>query len=276
MEFRRAYDPFRALDGAWKLVKLRPMVLLLGAFVLLISDCSGSSFEYHEERDFPEVLREVVLPPLAMLACVLGIVLFLLGSLVRCGLATAVERVALTGEEQGGDLFKSRGRLLSMVLTQLLSILLYLLAALPFLAIMALVAAIGGTMADAAEAAIAFGFLAALVCLPGYIYVVLGFTLAPQAVAFEGVGPIAAVLRSWSLVAGNRLWLFWYLLVSFVTTLVAFCCCILPGLPMTMAWSLAGHEAYLRLIRDDQEDWVVDGGAGAPLRCAGERVGSWP
>lgn len=257
MRFRDAYDPFRALGGAWTLVRRAPAAMLTGGLLLAIFD-SSTSFGFQASHEDWEVA-------LACALCVAALVIYGLVSFFSANFATAVERVAVQGQERMSDLFRARGRFWPMALGRLLLGLLILAACVPFALASAVVgfavASMGGE-----EAGVAVGVLTFLLLSPGLIYVVLGLVLAPLAIAFERLGPFDAVARSWRLVSGNRLWLFWFLLVMFVFEALGFCCCCV-GVLATGAFSqIAGYEAYLRLVRDDHELWAVEGGAGAPLR----------
>ena len=258
MRFRDAYDPFRALGGAFKLVKVAPITILTGAFLLTVCHPSVVSNFYQDEID------DSVAAALGCTVCVIALVLLALYSLFFAGFATAVERVAVTGEEKIGDLFAARGRFWSVVLVHILVVVVSVLCLAPFLLFAGGAAAIGAAMGGD-EAAVAFGILAFLVSLPGYIYLVLGIALAPEAVAIERKMPVEALTHSWTLVRGNRLWLFWFLLVQSVFVALGICLCCVGVFATSMLSSVASFEAYLRLIRDDQASWSIEGGAGAPM-----------
>ena len=94
--------------------------------------------------------------------------------------------------------------------------------------------------------------------LPFFIYVALGLSLIPLAVAVERMTPIAAFSRSWELVRGNRMQLFVFYLVTGIFTLLGLlACCI--GVLFTGALAQAATvDAYLRLVRasEDQAGWL--------------------
>lgn len=257
MRFRDAYDPFRAIGAAFGLIRRAPATIITGS--LLISFCQPEiSFSFRDRHE------DWVLALICSL-CSLSVVLYGLLSLFSLGFATAVERVAVKGEERMGDLFRAHGRFWSMIFGQLLAALPFMFALVPFgllaFGVGALAYSLGGD-----EAGVAVGILTFLVVSPGWVYVALGLALAPMAIAFERMAPFAAVARSWGLVRGNRLWLFWYLLVQIVFTALGLCCCVVGVIATSAISTIAGYEAYLRLSRDDQERWAIEGGAGAPLR----------
>ena len=263
MRFRDAYDPFRALGGAWTLVRRAPAVMLTGGLVLAILE-SGWSLGFEVENEDWAVA-------LGCAFCAAGVVIMGLLALFNAGVATAVERVAVQGEARMSDVFRARGRFWPMVLGGFLIAALFLAAVVPLalvaLAVGVMVSALGGE-----EAGIAVGVLAFLLLSPALIYVGLGLALVPEAIALERLGPFEAVARGWRLARGNRLWLFWFSLVLFVFELLGLCCCCVGVLATTAFSKIARFEAYLRLVRDDHELWAVEGGAGAPLRSvpAGE------
>ncbi len=264
MEFREAYDPLRAMRSSWKLVQAAPVGVLVGAVVLALIDFSGPSFSASLEDGHMNELAQLVFMALFCVCCVTLVAVLLLSCLLQVGYATVIERAAVLGEDKIGDLFRSRGRLLSMVMAQILWGVLIVLALAPFAVAVAGAALLGAAMGGE-EAAAVLALLTALLCVPGYIYVLLGICLIPEAVAFERLWPFDAVARSWRIVRGNRLWLFWFLLVKWMFVLLGFClCCV--GVLATWGYAYVfTYEAYLRLIRDDQDTWVVDGGSGGRL-----------
>lgn len=274
MRFREAYDPFRAMRGGWKLVQAAPLAVLVGALLLCLMDLGGpgSGFSYSGDGDMSEPAAFVFVAMMC-LVCIIGVAVFVFGSLLRVGYATVVERAAVTGEDRLGDLFRSRGRLLSMMFAQILSTVLGVLALAPFAALVVGAALLGAGMGGD-EAAAVLGILTGLLCIPGYVYVLLGLSLIPEAVAFERLWPFDAVARSWRLVSGNRLWLFWFLLVKWMFVFLGFCFFCL-GVFVTWTYSYVfTYEAYLRLIRDDHDSWAVDGGPGGRLLSVNPTGGS--
>ena len=76
--------------------------------------------------------------------------------------------------------------------------------------------------------------------------------VAPTVLRFDALG------RSWSLVRGNRLWLFWYFVVTRIFELLGFCCCFFPGLLTAPLVYVADYEAYIRLVRGTEGWWIED------------------
>lgn len=277
MHFHEAYDPFRALKSAFGLVRKAPAALLIGGLLLWICEDVHllGNFGGEQKVDLSNVdpadserVREVagqlgemlavgVASALGVFLCGLAIAGFLFGSLVRVGMARSVERALSEGADEIEDLFQSRGRWGSMVLTRLLQGLVEFAAALPGLAIIAL--AVIATLAATDDGAVAagVGVVAALLYVPVLVYVWLGVMLAPYAAAVEGMGPTEALSRSWALVRGHRwtLLLYWLVMALVQVLLLCACCCMLLFLPKTWA-ETAGFESYLRLVRSgDPSSW---------------------
>ncbi|MEM7308525.1 MAG: hypothetical protein AAF682_17720 [Planctomycetota bacterium] len=258
MRFRDAYDPFRALRAAFQLIQRAPATILVGSCLLMVCHWSVG-FQFSDDPDDAPL---VVFLGCAM--CVLSLVFFGLNALFTLGFATAVERVSVQGEERIGDLFRAHGRFWPYVLAYLLHALVALVAFGPFALFIFAAALLGGGMGGE-EAGIALGILAFLLSLPGYVYILLGISLVPYAAAFERLMPFDALVRSWKLVSGNRLWLFWFYVVQMVFTLLGMLLCCIGVIATGMVSTIATFDAYLRLVRDDQEQWATEGGPGAPL-----------
>jgi hypothetical protein len=271
MEFNQAYDPFRALSSSWKALAQAPLPLLIGGVILLLtqggtggfqgnpSNIHGGMHDVDWHRIAPFVLAFIGF------ACCVGIVCFLLSSWVMVGYANTVEEVLRTGKGELGRVFDAKGRFVSMVLARLLCIVVAIAAALPFIVFI-----VAGAMVSS-------GFhvhvlFALLIVIPGclaylfvYLYIVLGLTLADQAVALDGLQPVESIQRSWSLVSGNRLMMFWFWLATGIFTALGFClCCIGIFLTGTMA-QIARSESYLALTRGgERSGWWIEKGFAPP------------
>lgn len=281
MHFREAFDPFRALQSAFALLRKAPLALLFGGFLLWICEDGlptvgfGGDGSHDVElnglnaEQFREVLTEVGRETIlaiegAAIVFALGLLLagFLLASLLRIGMARATERTLTEGGAELEDLFQSRGRWTTMVAVRLLHALLWVLVLLPAVALF-LVALFGSlALSDNGGRAVGVGIVTFLLVLPAVIWVLLGWSLAPYAVAIEGMGVIESFSRSWSLVRGHRWTLFLYFLVMFVVrAILGSTCCVCScclSFPLTTAWTeTATFESYLRLVRSgDPSTWL--------------------
>lgn len=257
MNLREAYDPFRAIGGAWRLLTTATLTLLVGGILLVLTE-GGVKYNYPwiddgSHSDEESAARIVF----GCVCCLLGIAFFLFNSLLHVGFATAVERVMRSGEQRFKDLFQSRDRWLGMIFTQILLAILAILSALVAVGLCAGALFLGAAIGDQVLGAL-FLSLMAIPCVILWIFLMLGISLATSAVAIESMSPLDALGRSWSLVRGNRLWLLWYFVVSRIFSAIGFCCCFLPGLLTAPLVSIADYEAYIRLVRGTEGWWIEE------------------
>lgn len=242
MHFRDAYDPFRALGGAWNLVPRAPTTLVVGALLLFLVENASLGFSFDEGS----LLSSALLPPFAAGCCCLGLLFWLAGCQLLIGLASAVQAAARGERERFALLFEPRERFLAMLLARLGKWLAWLVASLPFGVMIGGPIAVGEAL-DLEGLGIAIGVLGGLAYLPLWVYLVLGLLLVEEAVAFEGRDPVAAFRRSFELARGHRLQLLLYALVMLVLSLGGFCLCLI-GIFLTGPWTrLAWHESFQRL-----------------------------
>jgi hypothetical protein len=281
MHFNEAYDPFRALRSAWRIVKKAPAAMLLGSVLLAV--CDGglavlklkgddtvhvqiADFDFQDTERWKELARQVAQLWLsgwavgfALFALLFSIASFLFGSLVRVGFARAVERGLAEEEDEIGDLFEARGRWGSMVLVRVLRWLVFVLASTPGIALSGIAGFATYGVTEQEWAATSAAVIAFLVYLPVWIYVGLGLQLAPMAVAVEGMGPAEAVSRSWQLVRGHRwtLLLYWIVLwVAQILIVLPCCCCPLLVFVPTLLEETTTCDSYLRLVKSGSpETW---------------------
>lgn len=264
MDFTEAYQPFRAIGSSWKLFLRAPLTILVGGILLSLTGGGGGGggnfggrigqdgHWHFDGNDFAAVA------PFIGIACCVGIALWLFHCLLLAGFPNAVERIVTRGEEKLGEVFDARGQWLPMLLTTLLVGAVKIAVMLPGAALAFLAFWLANEGLGEGPA-IAAGVGVSLLYAPVWIYVWLGISLAPKAVALEGLGPVQSVARSWSLVAGNRLWLLLYWIVMILFTFVGICACCI-GVLFTGALSeTAQCESYLRLVRRvDQSAWWID------------------
>lgn len=243
MPFREAYDPFRALGGAWSLVMRSPAPLIVGALILCLCDQWGLGLNL-EDGHFAWLLG-----PILAVCCLLVVGLWVLSCLVTIGLAEAVRRAARGEPERFGVLFEARGRLVDQLLASLLRGLAWLAISLPFAVMVAGPIALGAAL-DHEAAGIVLGVLGGLAYLPLWIWLWLGLVFVPEAVAFEGRTPLEAFRHSFELARGHRLQLLVYALVLWVLGVAGFCLCLV-GVFLTAPWArLAWFESYQRLLEE--------------------------
>jgi len=273
MEFNRAFDPFRALQSAWKAFAQSPMPLLVGGVLILLTSGHGPNFGFVFHDEPPpgwtwHELRAILFPLIGVCGC-FAIACFLFSSWVRVGFANAVEEIERTGHGRVETVFQSKGRFGSMVLARILVWLVQLATAI--LMIAAFFAVVAMTRWFHLNEGLALLLIpAGLIWLVPAAYVWLGIALTSQAVALEGLAPVDALKRSWSLAAGNRLMLLLFIIVNWIFHALGFClCCI--GIFFTGSLSLvAWSDAYLALVRGpDRTSWWVERGHAPPAPHAG-------
>jgi hypothetical protein len=259
MIFQEAYDPVRSLGSAWNQIGRARLTLLLGGFLSFVTDGGNGAgiLRIGEHRDELPSWTIALLIVAAVGACVFGVLVLLFNSLIQIGLARALERVMSTGKQETTDLFEPRGLFGSMLLTQLLKMGVSIAASLPLVVIFGVLALLSERAGLPEGAAVAIGFAVFLIYLPVLIYVGVGVSLATQAVAIEGMRPMEAMSRSWSLAKGHRIRLcIYYFVMGIISVSGLLLCCV--GVFATGAWTeVARFESYLRLVREgDPATWM--------------------
>lgn len=289
MEFKQAFNISRGLESGLAAFKRAPLPLFLGGLLMQCTEGgggggsgntgssswdngggSGMDFDYRMGLD--ELLR-VDLAPLPSdlgqgglggleLGLIVGLVLLGLfcGALVlvfRAFLQTGYIRLhvrALESEGSFGDLFSGVDRLAPMLLWKLLKGLVSFgvlaVSALPGVGLIG-----GGLMMEMYGLSILGGVLIFLICIPVMIYIGLGLSMGDHAVALDELGPTEALEKSWTLVSGNRLHLFIFLLVyglarvaSVLVGLLMLCIGALFTVPTVRAITDVGFtQGYLML-----------------------------
>lgn len=245
MHLRDAYDPFRALGGAWKLVTRAPATLVVGALLLFFLEASSVGLSFDESG--------FLLPTLVSACCCFGLVFWLASTLLQIGMAAAVEAAARGERERFTVLFEPRERFLSLVLARLGKWLAWVVVSLPFGVIAGGPIALGEAL-DLEVLGMVAGVAGGLLYLPLWTWLVLGLTLVEEAVAFEGRDPVAAFRRSFELARGNRWSLLVYTLVMLVLGAGGVCLCLV-GVLVTGPWTrLAWFESFQRLSEAQPRD----------------------
>ena len=210
--------PVASPGAAWGLLLKAPLTLLIGGFLLFFTDAGGGAAggNISEDARHVEAWQAALLSVFVCVVCVIALAVFLFNCWLRVGYALAVERVITTQREDLGDLFRGGSRFVSMVLTQLLTILIAFRRA-----------AVRVGRRRRALLRESFGAAAPFpACALGGALLICRCSvraardqLASNAVAIEGMQPTEAISRSWSLVRGHRLPLIVYWIV--ITVVVA-------------------------------------------------------
>jgi hypothetical protein len=295
MNARAAFDVERCYRRAWDAFQRQPLGLLLGAFLLWItnggggggnsipdlgqgvdssSDSSGDSPEAALRQLF-DMIGGVELAVIGgVLACVLIVVGLVL--LFRAWLLPGylrLQRACLLGEEAGvGILFGGGDALVRMIGWQLLRGVIgmgtFVVSALPAAAIVVL--SMGAD--DSQLRMIGLGTATAvgvLTIVPASVYVGLGLVLGDHYVALGNTDVMDALDRSWDAASGNRLTILGFLVLTWLPNLLGcLACCIgmvftqcLQSMSLTEAW-LVLTGAVVPGARDDAGQ-AETGGAGA-------------
>jgi hypothetical protein len=265
MEFNVAFDPFRAIRASWAAVKQAPLPLLLGGILLVMTTSHGGGVPFRNRWDFDrgemselEKLLPVFLG-LGALVCCIGLACFLFSSWLEVGFQNTVRRALETGEADAGELFDARGRFWDMVLVRILALLATFASALPMLLVAAAIGFVAQRRGHDLGPAWVIAIPVILVLILPVAYVLLGLSLVTQAVALEGKTPLEAMRRSWSLVAGHRLWLLLYWLVLGVLMLSGLCACCVGVLVTGSLARIAAIDSYLALTRGtERPGWWIE------------------
>jgi hypothetical protein len=285
--FGRAFDAVERLKDAWIGMRAARLALWLGGLLMLFFDCNGSRAYSPPEEPGPSESSAPALTPQPLhltwdqdpsatpaldpfagleamsLGLTIGLLLVVLAVmvvffLVRCFLRTGWIRlhdhVLRTGTQAFKPLFSGADRLSAMILHRLLAGTFELVALLPLVG--GAVLLVVGTTDRSVLTAVA-GALVSILGVLVFAYVWLGTSLGPWAVVLDGLGPVAALKRGWSLVRGNRLSLFLYFFLNAMFSLAAamvgiVACCVglvatLPGAQAMV--DLSRTQAYLLATR---------------------------
>jgi hypothetical protein len=266
MRFQQAFDPVRAVAESWRLARRAPVPMLVGGILLFVLTDGDDANRLRESLNETRHVRWIDLPELMLeafvgAACLAWQVVILLAA---CFLGTtlpyAVERVATGGESLLADLLTTRGRFVPLVLAVLLGALAVVAAVVPAGAVVLALEWVGNHFGVlGAPLRLAQGAVV-LLAIPVVVYVWLGVWLAEQAVAIEGLDPVSAVKRAWSLADGNRWWLLLYIVILRVFQALGILLCCVGVLGTGALGMIALNDSYLRLVRSDeeQEGWWIE------------------
>lgn len=290
MEFKNAFDPFRAIRHGFECLKREPAPVLVGGFLMFVLNAcqsqgsnnipSGNNDSPWGEGDdpfgggsspfesFDEAMLAAALVVLGVVLCI-GVVIFAIKAFIEPGTYRVGERITVDGASGLDTLFSGKDAWLSMVGYRLLmaAIVTGVLAvtALPGGLMLAL-AVVQAKGSDPNMALIVGGAtLITLLVLPALIYVSLGLQFGPYAISIDRLGAMEALDRSWGLAKGNRLRLLWFNLICGLAAFAAgmvglMMCCVgvLVTVPVaTGTIFCAQANAYLLFTREDFEDFAL-------------------
>jgi hypothetical protein len=289
LEVSQAFEVSRAISHGWAGVKRQPVGLLLGSLLLTMTEGgggnpmgggnygdSGSSSDHKSIAMPTDLWSEKIRSALGdtfdlhtaagvaallvaltcALLCVAAVVLF------RCWIEAGYLRthrdLVISGHADTGTLFSGASDVFRLLFWKLLSgvVIVDVLA----VAVVPALASAGVAYGLHAEENTILG-IAVLVALPFVLptmfYVGIGLAFGDRAVVIDGLGPVAALDRSWSLAKNNRIQLFVFLFVTRLFWFLGiFLCCI--GIVLTRAIVEVGTtEAYMLATQSNTEAWVL-------------------
>jgi hypothetical protein len=246
MDFARAYDPIRALEGSWALIKRSPLPLLAGGIVLMLTDGHGNSgidLDGGGGLNLGEVLALLGVCGCCALAGLL------IHAWISLGVANVVEMTRKGARPPFSAVFDGRGRFFEMVLGRVLVILIWLGSIVPFVLIALGAWYLHEGLRVEEGVVVLVAILAALAYLPAWLWFLLGISLWRPAVAIDGLAPTAAIQRSWELVRGNRLRLLLYWVAISLFSFLGICLCCVGVLLTGPMMQIAQFESYLELTQ---------------------------
>jgi hypothetical protein len=291
LQVSQAFDVSRAVSHGWTGVKRQPVGLLLGSLLLTLTEGGGGGsnpiggkYDWgdggssdHKSSAMPTDLwseriraalgdafdlqsaggiAALIVGLTCLALCVAVVVLF--RCWIQAGYLRTHRELVVTGQAGVGTLFSGAPDLVRLLLWKLLSGIVALgvltVALLPALVTAGIAYALH---ADRNAIAIAAGIIAFLFVVPTMIYVGIGLAFGDRAVVIDGLGPSAALDRSWSLAKGNRMHLFVFLLLTGLFRLAGILlCCI--GIVLTRAIVDTGTtEAYMLATQEGSDAWVL-------------------
>ena len=283
-----AFQPTRNLAHGWEALKRQPIGLLLGAFLMTITDGGGGgsggsnsgsgtreplwdSNQWGQNHiqaasDWGQGLlgqADMGGAEMAVVAMIAGCVLgcLLLVALFRCWLEPGYIRlqreVLADGAGKIGTLFSGTDAFVRMLLWKLLSFVIGLGTAVVSLLPGGAVAGVGWFVLDDQTFLWVGVVLGALLLLPAAFYVGIGLSLGAHAVSLDDLGAMDALERSWGLARGNRLTLFVFYLVTAIVWFLGVCLCCVGIVGTRVMRDVATTEGYLLATRRDEAEAYV-------------------
>lgn len=266
-----AFDAIRCLKSAWELTTRAPGALWGAGLILVLVDGCSSEFStdgvdlgYHTEYVDGAVVESWASNPFVVggalaIAFVMMVVFGLAIAFLRAGFYTGVRAVMQGHEVRFGQMFNNNQNWVPTFFAEVFRVLLIVLGMFIWAATFgfsALILGPGGALAGAV------GGL--FILLPLFVYFHLGTTFMGHAAALEGLGPMQALARSWSLADGQRFSLIVMYVVQFglaILGLLAMCLGIFPAAVLSQ---IMWVEAYVQATDQRPPGSRSAGNSGSP------------
>jgi len=273
MDFKTAFDPFRAARHGIASLKLEPTPVIAGGFLMFaLKACQGGGsgrFPSSTGGSGADGIGIALMLALAGVGMCMAIAVMAARAFIEPGTYRVGERLTVDGACGLDTLFSGKDVWLSMIgyglLRGLIMLGVLVVTLLPggLLVGLAFFTANGG---DPSIPLVAAGALiGTLLAVPTIIFVALGLQLGSYAISIDRMAAMEALDFSWTKAKGNRLSLLWFDLITGAANLAAvslgvMTCCV--GLLVTMPVTAgvifcAQANAYLMLTRDDYEDFAL-------------------
>jgi hypothetical protein len=265
MDVSEAFAPSRAIAHGIAALKREPLGLVLGGFLLGLSQIGSGLNGGGNFSDMKNLTpQEALAVASAMLAVgLVGMILSLIGWIFRCWFVPGWLRfqrdIAIEGAGDVATMFRGGafGRMIGWtLLAGFVRFGTTLVALIPTFAL--------GGFALATEnestrgvLAIAAGIAALLIAVPVAIYVSLGLVLGQYAVGLEDAGAMDALERSWELARGNRLSLLLFAVVTALVNLLGLLMCCVGAFATTPIAEFAWTESFLLATREDGHTFAL-------------------
>ncbi len=266
MEFKEAFDPFRALRHGFEALKREPAPVLIGGLLLFVLDaCSGGGGNGNIPTEtgssgMDEAMIALVVG-MMLFGCCMGIFVFIAKAFIEPGTWRVGQRLTQDGASGLDTLFSGKDVWLSMMgyalIKGLIGLGVFMVTALPGAAIIGVAVA----MADGGEPEVALlvagGLLIAVIAVPVLLYVQLGLQLGNLFISLDECKAMDALDRSWTLAKGNRLQLLWFDIVTALVMLAGLMMCCVGMIPARGIVFCATSNAFLLHTRDDYESFAL-------------------
>ncbi len=260
-----AFNAIRCLKSSWELTTRAPAALWgAGLILAMVDGCHSKSRSDEWEQplrssaalaepgwSFETYESSTSMGPVMMLGILGFSIVFLVAysallAWLRVGYYNGVKTLMHGSQVGFGDMYGNTRNWLRTFLTSVLRGLVFL-----FLGFGGILLIVIPVAAFGSGGAALLGFLVWLViALPVYIYVSLGLLFMVQAAAIDGLSPLQALAKSWSLADGNRGDLILMCLLQIALVIIGFLALCVGAIPATLLCQIMWIEAYVQATDD--------------------------